>query len=177
MENLGKKLKKYESYKNGFLEWGRSKKIVSKSSIYNTFIEKPCIKHLKNIDLLHKLPFYNELDIEKISKAFKRYARSYKIEIIGSKDRLVQLEASKSSIKDLSKDLPDDIKGFKYQILLRKHKENGGIVLASGYFNSTTKTAINSYKYDLNKSFQEILYRIDNWINEGSCWITESMGE
>ena len=27
----------------------------------------------------------------------------------------------------------------------------------------------------LDKSFQEILYRIDNWINEGSGWIIESI--
>ena len=25
------------------------------------------------------------------------------------------------------------------------------------------------------KSFQEILYRIDNWINEGSDWVIESI--
>ena len=40
------------------------------------------------------------------------------------------------------------------------------------YFNSTTKTVIN-HKFDLDKSFQQILYRIDNWINEGSGWIVE----
>ena len=34
-----------------------------------------------------------------MSQAFKRYARSCKIEIIDSKDPLVQLEASKSSKK------------------------------------------------------------------------------
>ena len=45
---------------------------------------------------------------------------------------------------------------------------------ASVYFNSTTKTIINS-KYMLDKSFQEILYRIDNWINEGSGWVIESI--
>ena len=43
------------------------------------------------------------------------------------------------------------------------------------YFNSATKTVINSDKYDLDKSFQEILYRVDNWINEGSGWIIESV--
>ena len=32
---------------------------------------------------------------------------------------------------------------------------------------------INSDKFGLDQSFQEILYRIDNWINEGSGWITE----
>ena len=81
---------------------------------------------------------------------------------------MVQLKASKSSIRDLFKDLLDEIKGFKYQltakVLLRKHKINGDIEFAPVYFNSTTKTVTNS-KYDLDKSFQEILYRIDNWNN------------
>ena len=40
-----------------------------------------------------------------ISKAFKRYARSYKIEIIDSKDPLAQLEASKLSTKGFFKDI------------------------------------------------------------------------
>ena len=43
------------------------------------------------------------------------------------------------------------------------------------YFNSATKTVINSDKYDLDKSFQEILYRTSNWINKGSGWIFESI--
>ena len=42
------------------------------------------------------------------------------------------------------------------------------------HFNSTTKTVIN-HKIDLDKSFQEILYRNDNWINEGSAWIVEKI--
>ena len=40
------------------------------------------------------------------------------------------------------------------------------------YFISTTKTMINQ-KCDLDKSFQEILYRANNWINKGSGWIVE----
>ena len=71
------------------------------------------------------------------------------------------------------------MKGFKYQItvtvLLYKHKINGDIEYPSVFFNFATKTVINSNKYDLDKSFQEILYRIDNWINKGSGWITESI--
>ena len=42
------------------------------------------------------------------------------------------------------------------------------------YFNSTTKIVIN-HKYSLDQSFQEILYRKDNWINEGSGWIIEEI--
>ena len=43
------------------------------------------------------------------------------------------------------------------------------------YFNSATKTVINSDKYDLDKFFQDILYRVDNWVNKGSRWIIESI--
>ena len=32
-------------------------------------------------------------------------------------------------------------------------------------------------KYMLDKSFQEILYRIYNWINEGSGWVIESVNK
>ena len=67
------------------------------------------------------------------------------------------------------------MKSFNYQIaitvLLCKHKITGDIEYALVCFNSATKTIINSDKYDLNKFFQEILCRIDNWINEGSGWI------
>ena len=37
---------------------------------YNTFIEKPEIKKLSNIELLHELPFYDELNVAKKSSAF-----------------------------------------------------------------------------------------------------------
>ena len=44
---------------------------------------------------------------------------SYKVEIIERKDPIVQLEASKSSIKDLFSDLLNETKGFKYQITVK----------------------------------------------------------
>ena len=34
---------------------------------------------------------------------------------------------------------------------------------------------MNSDEYDLDKSFQEILCRIHNWIKEGSGWVIESI--
>ena len=40
------------------------------------------------------------------------------------------------------------------------------------YYISTTKTVI-SHKFILKNAFQENLYRIDNWIKEGSGWIVE----
>ena len=84
------------------------------------------------------------------------------------------MQASKSSIKHLFKDILNEIKGFKYQItlavLLSKVKNYRSIEYSPVYFNSTTKTVINS-KFSLDKSFQEIFHRINNWINEGSGWM------
>ena len=80
-------------------------------------------------------------------------------------DLLVQLEASKPVVKDLLRDLLIKMKGFYHQVpmkvLLSKQKENGDIKLTIVYLDSTAKTVIAS-EYDLNKSFQKILYRLDN---------------
>ena len=71
------------------------------------------------------------------------------------------------------------MKGFKCQIkvkvLLCKYKINGDKEFAPVYFNSATKTVINSDEYTLDKPFQEILYRIDSWNDEESDWIIESV--
>ena len=136
---------------------------------FNVSIEKPKIKRLKNVDLLAELPFYDQLNIIKTDQAFKGYARSYKVEIVDKKDLIVQLEASKSSIKDLFSNLLNEIKGFKYQItvkvLLKKYKLNEEIEFAPVYFNSLTKIVTNK-RFKLQNVFQEILYRIDCRINE-----------
>ena len=103
---------------------------------------------------------------------------SHKVEIVDKKDLIEQLKASKSSINNLFNDRLNETKGFKYQItakiLLKKYKSNGEIEFGLVYFNSSTKTAINS-RFKLDQSFQEILYRIDAWINRGSAWIIESI--
>ena len=78
----------------------------------NKPIEKPKIKRLKNIDLLSELPFCEELSITKTNRAFRGYATSYKAELIERKDLINQLEASKSSFKDLLSDLLNETKGL-----------------------------------------------------------------
>ena len=65
---------------------------------YNKPIKKPKLKRLKKINQLVELPLA-ELSSVKKNQAFRGYAKSYKNEIIDKKDSIVQLEASKSSIK------------------------------------------------------------------------------
>ena len=82
---------------------------------YNRPIKKPKVKRLKNIDRLTELPFYERLSVE----------------IIEKKDPIVQLDPTKSSIKDLFSDLLNEAKDFTYKIgikvLLKKYKLNGEI--------------------------------------------------
>ena len=142
---------------------------------YNKTIVKPNVKRLKNIDQLAEFGFYEQLNVIKTDQAFKGYAVSHKVE---RKDPSLQLEASKSNIKDLFSDLLNEIKGFKYEItvkvLLKKYKHNGEIEFLPVYFNSVTKTVIN-HRFRLEGSFQEISYMIDVWINKGSGWNVESI--
>ena len=51
-------------------------------------MERPKIKKLTNVELLNELPFYNSLTVKEIGEVFKRYAKSFKIEIIDKKDPL-----------------------------------------------------------------------------------------
>ena len=85
-------------------------------AFYNKAIEKPEIKRLKSIDLLAEQSFYKQLNIIKTNQAFRGYAMSYKNEIIERKDQILQLKASKLSIKDLLGDRLNETKDFKYQI-------------------------------------------------------------
>ena len=103
----------------------------------------------------------DQLGVIKTNQAFRRYAISYKVEIIEKKDLIVQLEASKSSIKDLYSDLLNKTKGFNYQItvkvLLKKYKHNGEIRFAPVYFISLTKIVIN-YRFRLERFLFQKLY-------------------
>ena len=77
---------KHKPYKNEIWNKKEAKNLYQILSFYNVLIEKPKIKHLSNIELLHELPFYDELSVVEKSKAIKIYVRSDKIEIIDSKD-------------------------------------------------------------------------------------------
>ena len=63
---------------------------------FNVSIDKRKIKCLKNVA---ELLFYDQSNIIKTDHAFSGYAMSNRVEIVDKKDLVVQLEASKSSIK------------------------------------------------------------------------------
>ena len=132
---------------------------------YNSHIDIPKIKKLRNLQLLKELPFYDELNITKNKSAFNDHAQNYNVEIIDKKDVITQLKTSEISIKNLFKDLLMEMKGFKYQftlqVLLSKVKSSDFIEYSAIYLNSLTKTVIGK-KFHLNDCFNEIIFRLEN---------------
>ena len=52
---------------------------------YNKPIKKPKVKRLKNIDQLAELALYEQLSVIETNQVFRRYAMSYKVEMIETK--------------------------------------------------------------------------------------------
>ena len=94
------------------------------------------------------------MSVEEISEAFKRYAKSYRIEIVDKKDPMIQLYSSKRRITVLFGELLSEMKGFQYQITLfvtlKKDKLDGTVEYAAVYLNSFVKTVTN---YDFDDKF------------------------
>ena len=160
------------------MQYDLNKELLKILPFYNTFIDIPEIKKLNNAELLKELPLYDELGIVKSKSAFSVYARSCKIEIVGKRDVIVQLKASKISTVELFKDLLIGLKGFKYQVtlcvLLSKVKSSDAVEYSPVYFNSLTKTMIRD-GFKLDQCFNKIIYRLESWISHGSGWIIEEI--
>ena len=79
---------------------------------YKQPIKNPHVKKLRNFKSLRHLPFYDDINILRNERAFKRYAKTYKIEIIDNKSLSDSLSVSKNSIKNLFDELLREKKGF-----------------------------------------------------------------
>ena len=134
---------------------------------------KPRVKKLNNFELLLQLPFYDDINISKKERGFKKYAETYHVEIINNKSLSDSLSVSKNSSKNLFDELLREKKSFNYvlstKIILKKRTNDNEHTYSTVYFNSPVKMAINR-RYHLNESFEEILNLLDAWINESSAW-------
>ena len=62
---------------------------------------KPLVRKLSNHELLRKLSFYDHINISRKEWVFKKYAETYKVEIINNKSLSDSVSVSKNSIKRL----------------------------------------------------------------------------
>ena len=81
------------------------------------FVRRDVVKEFNNVKLLSELPFYKDLSAREISEAFKRYAKSFRVEIVDRKDPMIQMCSSKGRISKLFLELLDEMKGFKGTVM------------------------------------------------------------
>ena len=90
-----------------------TKKLLQEQPFYKQSIKKPHIKKLRSFQLLRELPFYDDINISRKEGAFRRYAQTYKEEIIYNKSLSDSLSLRKYSIKGLFDELLREKRGFK----------------------------------------------------------------
>ena len=164
------------------LENKRLFKMMPFYNVLTVFVKSDAVKQFSNVELMSELPFYKDLSVREVSEAFERYAKSFRVETVDRKDPMIQLYSSRECTSELFLELLEEKRGFKYQITLfvtlKKHKLDGTVEYASVYYNSFVKTVIkDGFDESIDKSFGEILFRLDNWINEGSGWVTEMVND
>ena len=54
---------------------------------------------MKNFELLRELPFHDDINVSRKERAFRGYAKTYKVEIINNRNLSESLSVSKYSIK------------------------------------------------------------------------------
>ena len=88
------------------------KKLLSEKPFYKQPIKKLRIKKLNNHELLRELLFYININISRNGKILRRYAETYKVEIINNKNLSDSLSVSRNSIKDLFDELVREKRGL-----------------------------------------------------------------
>ena len=155
-----------------------TKKLLQEQPFYKRPIKNPGVKKLRNFELLHESRFYDNINISREERAFRRYAETYKVEIINNKGFSDSLSLSKNTIKNLFDELLREKRGFKciisVKITLKKRTNDNEFDTRTLYFIPPVKTVINRI-YHLNDSFEEILNLLDIWLNECSGWIIDKI--
>ena len=74
---------------------------------------------MKSYELLHELPFYDDINISRKERVFRGYAETYKVEVINNASLSDSVSVSKNSIKKLFDELLREKRGFKYIISVK----------------------------------------------------------
>ena len=113
-------------------------------------------------------------------KALRGFTRSYEIGLINRQDPLIQLQNTRSVIKNNLLKVLNEMKGLKFNETLKIsfEKYNGAeLIKNKSYFNAKLKTVTNEIEIDnfLQITQQQIVNKIPRWISKGSGWTIQSV--
>ena len=66
-------------------------KILPFYNVLIDFVKSEAVKRFSNAKLMSEWLFYKDLSVKEVSEAFKKYARSFRVEIVDRKDPMIQL--------------------------------------------------------------------------------------
>ena len=118
MSSQGNNINLFKQPTNSKIKQLTTNDLVSEEPLFKPFLnlfltQKPRVKKLNNHELLQVPPFYDVINVLRKARAFKKYAETYEVEIINSKNLLDLLSVSKNNIKNLFDELLREKKGFQ----------------------------------------------------------------
>ena len=116
----------------------------------------------------------------KKEQALRGFARSYEIGLINRQDPLIQLQNTRSVIKNNLLKVLNEMKGLKFNETLKItfEKQNGDkLIEKEAYFNAKPQRVTNEEEISnlLQITQQQIVNMIQQWISEGSGWTIQSV--
>ena len=141
-------------------------------------------KWLKNVDKVieeqTEQTEQTELTFTQKEQALRGFTRSYEIGLTNRQDPLIQLQNTRSVIKNNLLKVLKEMKGLKFNETLKItfEKQNGDkLIEKEAYFNAKPQTVTNETEIAnlLQITQQQIVNKIQQWISEGSAWIIKSV--
>ena len=113
-------------------------------------------------------------------KALRGYTRSYEVGLTNRQDPLIQLQNTRSVIKNNLLKVLNEMKGLKFNetLKIKFEKQNGDeLIEEKAYLNAEKQTVTNDVEIAelLQITQQQILNKIQKWISKGSGWTIKSV--
>ena len=113
-------------------------------------------------------------------QAMRGFTRSYEIGLTNRQDPLIQLQNTRSVIKNNLSKVLNEMKGLKFNETLKitfEKQKGDELIEKTAYFNAKPQTVTNETVIAnlLQITQQQIVNMIQQWISEGSAWIIKSV--
>ena len=113
-------------------------------------------------------------------QALRGFTRSYEIGLTNRQDPLIQLQNTRSVIKNNLLKVLNEMKGLKFNEMLKitfEKQKGDELIEKEAYFNAKPQTVTNETEIAnlLQITQQQIVNMIQQWISEGSAWIIKSV--
>ena len=131
-------------------------------------------KWLENINKVAEPTFTQK------ERAMRGFTRSYEIGLTNRQDPLIQLQNTRSVIKNNLLKVLKEMKGFKFNEILKitfEKQKGDELIEEEAYFNAKTQTVTNEVEIAnlLQLTQQQIVNKIQRWISKGSAWTIKSV--